>query len=163
MKRNKFLEAVEVTKSLLHDVVFLCESRSKSTYFTRQGKNKLDFISTILFMLNLLKKSCQIELDDYFKLTGKSGKSISKQGFSQARNKIKSEAFLNLFDTIVHWYYQEFHWKLFMGFRLLAMDASILEINNSKRLKDAFGVAKGSSIEVARAVIPVSMISKIIS
>ncbi len=39
-----------------------------------------------------------------------------------------------------------------MVFRLFAIDASILEMNNSKRLKDAFGVAKGSSVELARAM-----------
>ena len=152
MGKSKFLEAVEVTQNVLHDFIFMCESRSKPTYFTREGKNKLDFISTILFMLNFVKKSFQIELDDFFKLIGKKGISISKQGFSEARKKIKPEAFIKLFDTIVYWYYMENHSKTFKGFRIFAIDASILEINNSKRLKDAFGVAKGSSIELARAM-----------
>ena len=152
MRKSKFLEAVDVTRNVLYDFIYMCESRSKPTYFTRQGKNKLDFISTILFMLNFVKKSFQIELDDYFKLIEKGGKSISKQGFSEARKKIKPEAFIKLFDTIVDWYYKENYCKKFRGFRIFAIDASILEINNSKRLKDAFGVAKGSSIELARAM-----------
>ena len=152
MRKSKFLEAVDVTRNVLYDFIYMCESRSKPTYFTRQGKNKLDFISTILFMLNFVKKSFQIELDDYFKLIGGEGKSISKQGFCEARKKIKPEAFIKLFDTIVDWYYKENYHKKFRGFRIFAIDASILEINNSKRLKDAFGVAKGSSIELARAM-----------
>ena len=97
-------------------------------------------------MLNFVKKSFQIELDDFFKLIEKKGISISKQGFSEARKKIKPEAFIKLFDTIVDWYYRENSCKTFKGFRIFAIDASILEINNSKRLKDAFGVVKGSSI-----------------
>lgn len=64
-------------------------------------------MSTILFMLNFVKKSFQNELDKYFKLIGKEGKSISKQGFSVARKKIIPEAFIKLFDTIVDWYYRE--------------------------------------------------------
>ncbi|MGP7817629.1 hypothetical protein [Niallia sp. 01092] len=131
MGKSKFLEAVEVTKNVLPDFIFMCESRSKPTYFTRQGKNKLAFISTILFMLNFVKKSFQIELDDYFKLIGKEGKCISKQGFSEARKKIKPEAFIKLFDTIVDWYYKKKEWRTFMGYRIFAIDASILEINNS--------------------------------
>ena len=39
-----------------------------------------------------------------------------------------------------------------MGFRIFAIDASILEINNSIRLRDAFGVSKGNSLELARAM-----------
>lgn len=152
MRKSKFLEAVEVTRNVLNDFIFMCESRSKPTYFTREGKNKLDFISTILFMLNFVKKSLQIELNDFFKLVGSKGASISKQGFCEARKKIKPEAFIKLFDTIVDWFYKENTSKTFMGFRLFAIDASILEINNSKRLKDAFGVAKGKSIELARAM-----------
>lgn len=152
MKKSKFLEAVEVTQNVLHDFIFMCESRSKPTYFTREGRTKLNFISTLLFILNFVKKSLQIELDDYFKLIGNEGKSISKQGFTEARKKIKPEAFIKLFSTIVDWFYQENSYKTFRGFRLFAIDASILEINNSKRLKDAFGVARGKSIELARAM-----------
>lgn len=147
-----FLEAVEVTRNVLHDYVFKCESRSKATYFTREGRNKLNFISTILFMLNFVKKSFQIELDDYFKLLGNKTESISKQAFSEARKKIKPEAFITLFDTIVDWYYKENPWKKFKGFRIFAIDGSILEINNSKRLRDAFDVSKGSYLELARAM-----------
>ncbi|WP_078427785.1 IS4 family transposase [Alkalihalobacterium alkalinitrilicum] len=152
MAKSLFLEAVEVTQNVLHDYVFKCESRSKPTYFTREGRNKLNFISTILFMLNFVKKSFQIELDDYFKLLGNRTESISKQAFSEARKKIKPEAFIKLFDTIVDWYYKENPYKKFMGFRIFAIDASILEINNSIRLRDAFGVSKGSSLELARAM-----------
>ena len=34
-----FLEAVEITRNVLHDYIFKCESRSKAIYFTREGKN----------------------------------------------------------------------------------------------------------------------------
>ncbi|MEQ6390943.1 IS4 family transposase [Bacillaceae bacterium S4-13-58] len=152
MGKSKFLEAVKVTQNVLHDFVFMCESRSKASYFTREGRNKLTFSSTILFMLNFVKNSFQIELDDYFELLGKNTKSISKQAFSEARKKIKPDAFIHLFDTIVDWYYKENPWNKFMGFRLFAIDGSILELNNSKRLRDAFDVSKGSSIELARAM-----------
>lgn len=45
-----------MTQNVLHDFIFMCESRSKGTYFTRKGRNKLTFVSTILFMLNFVKK-----------------------------------------------------------------------------------------------------------
>lgn len=39
-----------------------------------------------------------------------------------------------------------------MGYRLCAIDASTFEINNSKRLKDAYNYAKGTSVKLARAM-----------
>ena len=60
MKKN-FLEAVEVTEKMLDDVIFMCDSRVKSTYFTRKSK-KLDFKNTILFSFYFVKKSIQLSL-----------------------------------------------------------------------------------------------------
>lgn len=152
MKKSKFLEAVEVIQSLLDDFIFMCDSRVKSTYFTREGNNKLNFKSTILFMLNFVRKSLQFELDHFFEMFKNEEFAISKQGFSLARKKIKPEAFIKLHDTIVEWFYNKNDYKTFMGYRLCAIDASILEINNSKRLKDAYNSAKGTSVELARAM-----------
>ena len=86
LKKRKFLEAVEVCRKVLYDFHFLCDSRMKTTYFTREG-GKLTFPEIILFVLNLVTKSLQIELNDFFDLVKKEGEKISKQGFSQARKR----------------------------------------------------------------------------
>ncbi|MFD1040726.1 IS4 family transposase [Virgibacillus byunsanensis] len=153
MKKYKFLEAIEVSRNVLYDFGFMCDSRTKSTYFTREGGNKLTFDGVILFVLNLVTKSLQIELDNFFELIKKKGTSISKQGFSQARKKIKPEAFEKLFDTNVSWFYKSNNCQRFMGFRLLAIDASIMEIVNSQKLRDTFGASKGNGKEHARAMV----------
>ncbi len=54
-------------------------------------------------------------------------------------------------DAIITWYYDDDSFKKFMGYRVCAIDASILELNNSKRLRDAFGYSEGNSITLARA------------
>ncbi|MDF0728253.1 hypothetical protein PY093_16430 [Cytobacillus sp. S13-E01] len=125
MEKSKFLGAIEVCRKVLYDFHFMCDSRTKATYFTREG-GKLTFPEIILFVLNLVSKSLQIELNDFFVLIKKEGESISKQGFSQARKKIKPEAFKELFDTITKWFYQANNSYNFMGFRLYAIDASII-------------------------------------
>jgi len=150
--KSRFLEAIEVTKTVLDDFIFKCDSRVKPTYFTREGNNKLNFKSTMLFMLNFVRKSLQFELDHFFELFHKGEMAISKQGFTEARKKIKPEAFITLHHTIVDWFYNQNDYKTFMGFRLCAIDASSLEVNNSQRLKDAYDTSKGSSIELARAM-----------
>lgn len=105
-----------------------------------------------MFVLNLVTKSLQVELNDFFELMKKDGIAISKQGLSQARKKIKPEAFRTLFHTIVKWFYLENKPCLFMGFRLLAIDASIIEIANTQRLRDAFGASTGNGKILARAM-----------
>lgn len=137
MKKN-FLEAVELTEKMLDDVIFMCESRVKATYFTRKSK-KLDFKSTILFSLYFVKKSIQLELDAFFKILNPTTDSISKQGYSQARRKVSPRAFKRLADEVVKWFYNDNSYKTFHGYRLCAIDGSILELPNTENLQDHFG------------------------
>lgn len=153
MGKSKFLEAVELTQELLDDFIFKCESRTKPTYFSREGgRNKLDFKTIMIFMLNFVKKSLKQELDDFFEKFCNDHIGVTKQAFTAARRKIKPEAFQRLHQTIVDWFYGQTNFKTFMGYRLCAVDGSILELNNSQRLRDTFGASKGNSIELARAM-----------
>lgn len=152
MKKKTFLGAIRVTEQLLNDVIFMCESRTKSTYFTRQGNNKLTFTTIILFCMNFVKKTVQLELIDFFDLLNKTESSISKQGFSEARRKISPTAFIKLADAVTEWFYDDGVINTFRGYRLSAIDGSIFELNNSKRLRDAFGYAENKTIKCARAM-----------
>ncbi|MCT8137678.1 IS4 family transposase [Anaerobacillus sp. CMMVII] len=152
MRKSRFLEAVKLTQEVLDDFIFMCEARAKPGYFTRVGKNKLSFKTTILFMLNFVRKSLQYELDNFFEVIDKEKVAISKQGFTAARKKIKPEAFMYLFNMIADWFYEQGSYKTYMGYRLCAIDAAILEINNSKKLRDVYNSAKGTSVELARGM-----------
>ena len=140
MKKN-FLEAVEVTEKMLDDVIFMCDSRVKSTYFTRQSK-KLDFKNTILFSFYFVKKSIQLELDAFFKILNPTTNSISKQGYSEARRKVSPRAFKRLADEVVKWFYEDDSYKTFHGYRLCAIDGSILELPNTEKLQNQFGYSE---------------------
>lgn len=152
MKKKTFLGAIKVTEQLLNDVIFMCESRTKSTYFTRQGNNKLTFTSIILFCMNFVKKTIQLELKDFFILLNKTELSISKQGFSEARQKISPTAFIKLADAVTEWFYDDGVINTFRGYRLSAIDGSIFELNNSERLRNAFGYVENKTIKYARAM-----------
>lgn len=151
-EKKTFLGAIQITEKLLNDFIFMCESRMKSTYFTREGRNKLGFKNLMLFCLNLVKMSIQLELDAFFKLLNEPGPSISKQGFSEARKKISPTAFIKLTDAVADWFYDDDSFKKFRGFRLSAVDGSIFELNNSQRLRDAYGYAEGKTVKMARAM-----------
>ena len=65
--KKTYLEGLLLSEQLINDIVFMCESRMKSTYFTRAANCKMDFKNIIMFGLNFVKKSLQIELDSFFK------------------------------------------------------------------------------------------------
>lgn len=129
----------------------MCESRTKPSYFTRVKHCKMDFRSLILFQLNFIKKSIQLELDDFFQTIKGSDDRITKQAFSEARQKISPKAFVKMTDHLNSWFYSDNDFKTFLGYRLCAIDASIFEVNNSKRLRAAFGYGEGKLVKLVRA------------
>jgi hypothetical protein len=150
-KRNYLSEGIRITDALLDDIIFMCETRMKKTYFTRIGNNKMTFKSIIVFMLNFVKKSIQLELDDFFNGTNGTDLNVTKQAFSEARQKISPTAFVKMSDEIIKWFYKDTDFKRFKGYRLLSIDGTILEINNSEKLRDEFGYIENQSMKVARA------------
>ena len=149
--KKTFLEANLITAQLINDVIFMCESRTKPSYFTRAKHCKMDFKGLILFQLNFVRKSIQLELDDFFQRIKGSDDRITKQAFSEARQKISPKAFVKMADHLNSWFYGDNDFKTFLGYRLCAIDASIFEVNNSKRLRDAFGYGEGKLVKLARA------------
>ena len=83
LEMKKLIDALNVTNQLIDDIIFMCETRTKSTYFTRAGK--MGFKSIIIFILNFVKKSIQIELDLFMKNIKGEESTITKQGYSEAR------------------------------------------------------------------------------
>src|SRR5665648_452445 len=149
--KKTFLEGLMRTEQLIDDIVFMCENRTKATYFTRAAHCKMNFHDLILSKLNFVKKTLQLELDSFFGTIKGVEYGITKQGYSEARQKISPTAFIKMADNIISWYYGDDDFKTFNGYRLCAIDASILEINNSERLRNAFGYGEGKTVKLARA------------
>lgn len=149
-EKNYFLQGIMITSKLIDDIIFMCESRSKSTYFTRVGSNIMTFKSILIFILNFVKRSLQIELDEFFTNTNETNSYVTKQAFSKARQKIKPEAFIKMSDEIIKWFYKDTNFKKYREYRLLSIDGSVLEVNNTEELRQEFGYIENQSIKVAR-------------
>lgn len=152
MKPKSYLsEGIAITNSLINDIIFMCETRIKETYFTRIGNNKMTFKSIVIFILNFVKKSLQLELDSFFNDINGTSFSVTKQAFSEARQKISETAFIKMSDEIIKWFYKDTDFKRYKGYRLLSVDGTVLEINNSENLREEFGYIENQTIKVARA------------
>ncbi|MCB2291894.1 IS4 family transposase [Clostridium sp. CS001] len=150
-KRNFAAEGIRLSYELISGIIFMCETRTKNTYFTRIGNNKMTFKSIVVFMLNFVRKSLQLELDDFFGEIIDPNASVTKQAFSEARQKISPTAFVKLSDTIIKWFYEDTHFKTFKGYRILSVDGTILEVSNTENLRNEFGYTENKSMKLARA------------
>jgi len=120
-KINLLSKAIDVISSSIRTYDFLCLSRNDPKYFTRKGK--IGFLNLITFTLNFVKKSLQFEIDSFFKLLN-SDVSITKQAFSQARQKISYEPFKVMFNTTAQLARSEEGMDTFKGLHVSAIDGT---------------------------------------
>jgi len=137
--------------------------------FTR--KRKLELKDLIIILLNTIKRTTKLELDECMERM-KIETNYTKQAFSEARQKIKPIAFIILNDTFIKTYYKE-NYKTINNYLLLAIDGSDLEIPNTERLRNEYGMstnqktatgiarAKGSMLyDVLNKIVITSIITK---
>lgn len=140
---------IDVVSTTIRDYGFLCFSRNDPNYFTRKGK--IGFVNLIAFTLNFVKKSLQLEIDSFFERIN-SDVSITKQAFSQARQKISYEPFKVLFNTTTQLARSEDDMATFKGFRVSAIDGTTLALENMPELVNYFGCSgAGATATTARA------------
>lgn len=109
----------------------------KQTAFTRN--RKLTFPVMIVLMLNLLTRTMQIELDDFFaNVLDTDTDSVTKQAFFKARKNILPDAFKELFLMTRDMVLSKNKIKCYKGYRVLAIDGSELRLNKTKENKDIF-------------------------
>ena len=108
---------------------FLNLSRTSNKSFTRN--RALPFHFLIYLLLNFLCSSCQNELNQFLKTIHTSltvRLSITKIALTQARAKLKSDAFSVLNNYVVKQFYSLFKTRKSFSFRLSAIDRKSIQI-----------------------------------
>jgi hypothetical protein len=118
---------------------FKDDCRKDSKYFTR--KRILTFPVLIGFLLNMLTKSLQLELERFLKvLKGQSTDvTVTSQAFCQARQKLSEQAFIRLDERLVEEFYTENTYTTWHGYRLIGIDGSTVQLPWSEELVKEFG------------------------
>jgi hypothetical protein len=94
-----------------------------------------------------LKSSLQTELDNFFKVVQHKElpvNEVTKSGFSQARQKLKYQAFVELNHDQVDFFYNNFQYRKWHNYRLVAIDGSTCRLPYSKKIVGEFGIADTS-------------------
>ena len=88
-------------------------------------------------------KCLQKELENFAKRTNK--EQVSRQAFSKARENIKPEAIKDLSERISSGIEKDARLKTYKGYRLLAVDGTILDLPSNEKLMNHFGYSSNSS------------------
>ena len=126
-------------KTLLQSQEFKDASRFQKTHFTRQ--RILSFTVLIGFLLNMLTKTLQIELERFLRVLkgDATDATVSKQAFSKARKKLSEQAFIRLNAHLLTEFYQDNTYHTWKGYRLLGIDGSTLQLPTYPEVVQEFG------------------------
>ncbi|PCJ34263.1 MAG: hypothetical protein COA99_14825, partial [Moraxellaceae bacterium] len=103
-------------------------------------------------MLNIVNGSLQSELNRFFQVVHDCPvalQSVTAAAFCKARKKFSHSAFKSLNQTLVETFYGTAKINRWKGFRLLAVDGSVVKLPESQELFDHFGKARKSSYNPA--------------
>ena len=160
MARIKTAKLVEILRARIESDQFLAIARKKESAFTR--KRKMPFYDIIFFMLGSLRRSVQRELEIFFQEKGKA--MVSRQAFAIAREQIRPEALRSLNDDIIEKFETEDDTiETYKGYRLIAVDGSIIDLPNTKALQDRFGFSSnhtGKNFAKAMAMTAYDVLNK---
>jgi hypothetical protein len=126
----------------MRSVEFIARQKVNKKDFTRN--RTWGFFETFVCILTGLKKSLAIQVSEFLTDIGSDYVSgNSKQAFSQARQKLKPEGFIELNDDLIRIYYSDDDFKKYKGYRLMGIDGSDVRVPNTPEIIKRFGLCSG--------------------
>lgn len=135
---NQFFYQITCKASeLIHSGDYRKRNVTIQTAFTRN--RRLTFPIMIVFILNFLTRTAQIELDDFFaNVLEDKTTSVTKQAFFKARKNIRPEAFKELFLMTRDLIFEQTKIRRHKGYRVFAIDGSEIRLDKTKENEDIF-------------------------
>ncbi len=119
----------------------LCRGENKKSF----RRKRVFSLTRLIVIIMFLQKSYQQEINNFCDLIygGKYNiKTATAGALSQARAKLNPKAFTHLTDLIIDRFYGEADYQKWNGYRLLAVDGSVLNLPYSKSIIKEFGYEK---------------------
>ena len=132
-----FLEIVEYTRYIIFSDCYLRRATKRQMDFTRM--RKMSFTDYILAIIRGRKASLQSSIYAFFQEKQNKKLEYSKQAFSKGRQRIKPEAFLELFQATVDKFYEKAETVTWRGYHLLGIDGTRLNLPCTNELRELYG------------------------
>lgn len=124
----------------LEDIEFVNKYKTDKKHFTRD--RVWTFKITFLFICSFMNKRLQQEVDGFFGRLfqiSEEVRQVTASAFSQCRDKISFKAFEKVFEDLTICFYDNYQYKKYYGFRLLAIDGSVYTVPKTDELIKEFG------------------------
>lgn len=150
---------VSIIKEFIQAIRFVSDDKELKTKFSLTPscfirERKLNFSAVSFLILSMLKKSLNIELQNFFDAQNETGLlPCSKSAFCQQRQKISSCWFKFLIDYIsVLFYEQDSIVKRWKGYKIISVDGSAAFLVNNKDVQNHYhgGVNQHGGYALAR-------------
>jgi Transposase DDE domain len=132
---------VAATRQLIECLKFCAAHRVRAEDFTR--RRSLPFDCMIVLLLQKSVRSAQAHLHDFFDRLGRSLEPVSASAWSQGRLKLRHAAFIELNQKavldVIDAADTDFKIHLWEGWRLLAVDSSLIGLPNEEEIGREFG------------------------
>lgn len=138
MKNTRlYLEIVRYIHYFISDEYFFRRSTQRQMDFSRKGK--MSFTDYIYAIIQNTKSSLQVGLNAFFDTYKKGKIEYSKQAFSKGRQRIKVEAFQELFQAVVDKFYEKADLISWNGYQLFGIDGTDLNLPCTGELAELYG------------------------
>lgn len=136
-KYGSLYQFIDYLRCWITDVFFMERSRVNPWDFTRV--RKLPFSRVMFLCLNYVTKPTFTEVLHFFSNVIGVDYFVSQQSVSEARQKIKYQAFQELFERMRDQMLKIEDLDLFHGYRLFAIDGTMVQLKNVPEIKEHFG------------------------
>ena len=135
------LQTVATIRRLLGNADFAARHKVRRQDFTRH--RCLDFMNTVVLLLQKTVRSAQLHLNEFFEGLGRGWFCVSASAWSQARLKLRHTAFVELNEqavlAVVYGPASRFPRRDWRGHRLVAIDSSLMALPNVAEVGREFG------------------------
>ena len=146
-----YLEIIRHIRHTIYDEYFLRRSTMRQMDFSR--RRKMDFTDYIQMTIQSQKSSLQTGLNTFFD-TQKDGKiEYSKQAFSKGRQRIKPEAYQELFLSVVDDFYEKAVLSNWKGYQLFGIDGTRLNLPCTNELAELYGTQTSQGAPQVQALV----------
>lgn len=132
-----YLEIVRYIHYLISSERYFRKSPERQMDFSRKGK--MSFTDYIYAIIQNTKSSLQVGLNAFFDAYKKENIEYSKQAFSKGRQRIKVEAFQDLFQAVVEKFYEKADLTSWKGYQLFGIDGTRLNLPCTDELAELYG------------------------
>lgn len=146
-----YLEIVRYIHYIIRSDYYCRRSTKRQMDFSRKGK--MSFTDYIYAIIQNTKSSLQIGLNAFLDAHKKGQIEYSKQAFSKGRQRIKPEAFQELFQAVVLKFYEKAELASWHSYHLFGIDGTRLNLPCTDELAELYGVQSSNGAPQVQALV----------